>query len=160
MNPEGITTTAQVVPLLPPIAMNTNGTLSALPPKTTIVNYTPNLSSWNFSTAPQTALTQKPVTIAAASTFAPMIATTYVPVTQGGSLCTFPAMCTAKYANQAARVEYPSDNKGSSRTAHNKQKRSSPGMEIDTYNGNPLIWHEWCGQFRSAVNSLNSLKVF
>ena len=68
VNHAGITPIAQVVPRTPLIALNTNGTLSALPPKTPIVNYTPNLSSWNFSTAQQTALTQKPVTIAAAST--------------------------------------------------------------------------------------------
>ena len=86
VNPAGITPTAQVVPRLPHIAMNTNGTLTALPPKTPKVTSTPNLSSWNFSTAPQTALTHQPVTIAAASTIAPTIATTYVPVTHSGTV--------------------------------------------------------------------------
>ena len=89
MHPVGTDPTMQVVPLLPPIAMSSdkslfNGTLSAPPAKSTIVNYTPNLSSWNFSIAPQTALTQKPVTTAATSTNAPTIATTYVPVPQSG----------------------------------------------------------------------------
>ena len=90
-NPVGTDPTVQVVPLLPPNAMSSdqslfNGTLSAPPAKSTIVNYTPNMSSWNFSIAPQTALTQKPVTTAATSTNAPTIATTYVPVPQGGNM--------------------------------------------------------------------------
>ena len=87
--PMGTDPTVQVVPLLPPIAMSSdqslfNGTLSAPPAKSTIVNYTPNLSSRNFAIAPQTALTQKPITTAATSTNVPTIATTYVPVPQGG----------------------------------------------------------------------------
>ena len=91
VNPAGNDQTVQVVPLLPPIAMSSyqslfTGTLSAPPAKSPIFNYTPNLSSWNFSIEPQTALTQKPVTIAATSTTAPTIATPYVPVPQGGIL--------------------------------------------------------------------------
>ena len=68
--------------------------------------------------------------------------------------CTFPAMGrAAKYANQPASVEYPSDNKGQSRTAHNKQESSFPGWKLDTYAGNRLTWHEWYGKFHSAVDS-------
>ena len=99
---------------------------------------------------------------------APTVATTYIP----GRYCvsyitwlikswrggerkrTFPAMRrAAKYANQPASVKYPSDYKGQSRTAHNKQERSFPGRKLDTYAGNRLTWHEWYGKFRSAVDS-------
>ena len=107
VNPVGTDPIVQVVPLLHPIAMSSdqslfNGTLSAPPAKSTLVNYTPNLSSWNFSIAPQTALRQKPVTTAATSTNVPTIATTYVSVPQGGIV--YPSLPVSSNSLERERI--------------------------------------------------------
>ena len=172
VNPAGETPTAQVVPLLPPIAMHTNGTLSALPPKTPIVTYTPNLSSWNFSRAPQIALTQNRITIAAASTIAPTIGTTYVPVTQGGTV--YPTLLGSSNTGAGTNANLvhfepciQPQSRQTSQLGLNTQVRMKhiaelltksrkdpfPEWRLDTYDGNPLNWLEWYGQLRSAVDS-------
>ena len=33
------------------------------------------------------------------------------------------------------------------------RKDPLPEWKLDTYDGNPLNWHEWYGQLRSAVDS-------
>ena len=179
VNPVGTDPTVQVVPLLPPIAMSSdqslfNGTISAPPAKSTIVNYTPNLASWNFSIAPQTALTQKPVTTAATSTNAPTIATTYVPVPQGGIV--YPSLPVSSNSFTGAVTNsnlahlqtcVPPQSMQTSQQGLNthltikdlaelltiSRKDPLPEWKLDKYDGNPLNWHEWYGQFRSAVDS-------
>ena len=179
VNPVGTDPTVQVVPLLHPIAMSLdqtlfNGTLSAPPAKSTIVNYTPNLSSWNCSIAPQTALTQKPVTTAATSTNAPTIATTYVPVPQGGivylslpvSSNSFTGAGTNSNLAHFQTCVQPQSMQTSQQGLNTHltikdlaelftigRKDSLPEWKLDKYNGIPQNRHKWYGQFRSAVDS-------
>ena len=162
-------TAPPVIPAAQPLHKTTSA-----PVRPAVNHFVPNLTPWTFPNAqPLTSLASSSKVNATSSV--PVRVTRSVPYySSGGTVyyvppCTNPVQVSAP-VNPSVVVEQPtsvpsavqsSNFTGSAPVTISdlaqlltiSRRDPLPEWKLESYDGNPLQWHEWFGQFRSAVDS-------
>ena len=83
----------------------------------------------------------------------PIVVQASAPVPPNTNVHTSTSVAAATPASSQLHGHNPVTIKDSAELLTNRRKDPLPEWKLESYDGNLLQWHEWFGQFRSAVDS-------
>ena len=162
-------TAPPVIPAAQPLHKTTSA-----PVRPAVNHFVPNLTPWSFPNAQPLTSSVSSSKVNATSSV-PVRVTRSAPYSSGGTVyyvppCTNPVQVSAP-VNPSVVVEQPTSVPSAVQSSNfpgsapvtisdlaqlltiSRRDPLPPEWKLESYDGNPLQWHEWFGQFRSAVDS-------